>query len=51
MTVTRKLIALIPLVIMNVTVDMVMQQLQWEKDWFLNYSIIFNFENLKISDF
>ena len=51
MTVTRKLIALIPLVIMNVTVDTVMQQLQWEKDWFLNYSIIFNSENLKISDF
>ena len=50
MTVTKKLIASTLLVIMNAIADMVMQQLQWEKDWLRNVFEFLFFRNSKISD-
>ena len=48
MTVTKKLIASTLLVIMNAIADMVMQQLQWEKDWLRN---VFTFYFSEIQKF
>ena len=44
MIVIKKLIASTLLVIMNAIADMVMQQLQWEKDWLRN---VFTFPKFK----